>query len=297
MKADELLELCWAGVEANFRTPIREGNQLVLRPEDGDDVLISADLHGHVENFRRILEAAELDRRPRRHLVLQEVCHGGPTYHGSACRSHAMLEEVIRLKVRYPNRVHFLLSNHELSEQTGYPITKDGKILLVTFRMGIAAVYGDRSEAVHAALTAFIASCPLALRVGEVLVCHSAPEKMETFGFDASVFDRPWTLEDVSQGGSVFRLVWGRDYREENASAFAERVGAGYMIHGHTPCAAGFNTPNSRQLILDCSAEPSAYALLPTSGPHTAETIAACVRTFGAARPAPLDAAVLVAAQ
>jgi hypothetical protein len=54
---------------------------------------------------------ADLDRNPRRHLIMQEVCHGGPTYPDGGCKSHRMLEDVARLKVRYPERFHFLLSN------------------------------------------------------------------------------------------------------------------------------------------------------------------------------------------
>lgn len=279
-KADEVLELCQAGVEANRRTPIRQGNLLVLGAESGDDVLISADLHGHRENFQQILQAADLERNPRRHLVLQEVCHGGPTYDGNACRSHEMLEEVVRLKVRHPDRVHFLLSNHELSEQTMHPISKDGKILLLAFRLGLATAYGDRGEEVHAALARFIASCPLAMRVGEAFVCHSAPERMDELGFDPSVFERPLEPDDVLPGGSVFRMVWGRDYREENARAFADRVGADVLVHGHTPCAAGFNTPNGVQLILDCSAEPAAYALVSSRGRKSLESIGRGVKVF-----------------
>jgi hypothetical protein len=46
--------------------------------------------------------------------------------------SHRMLEDVARLKVRYPDRFHFILSNHELAELTEFPIMKSRKLLPAT---------------------------------------------------------------------------------------------------------------------------------------------------------------------
>ena len=66
--------------EANRNTPGREGNVVVLTPELADDVMITGDLHGHRRNFNLIRRIAALDEHPRRHLLLQEVCHGGPAY-------------------------------------------------------------------------------------------------------------------------------------------------------------------------------------------------------------------------
>lgn len=272
MQAAEICDLCYAGVEANLRTSSRCGNLIELNPAEAEDVLVSADLHGHQQNFQKILELADLDAHPKRHLILQEVCHGGPTYDQSgACRSHAMLEEVVRLKVRYPHRVHFLLSNHELAEQTSYPIVKDGKVLLVTFLLGLTAAYGDDSERVHDALSSFIGSSPLGVRVGDAFICHSAPEGLDVQDFDASIFERPLNVNDIQPGGSAFRMVWGRDYREDNAKNFADLVESSVLIHGHTPCPAGFAAPNRVQLILDCIDRPAGYLLLPTQQPLTHE--------------------------
>ncbi|HEY1065888.1 MAG TPA: metallophosphoesterase [Pirellulales bacterium] len=274
MRADEIRELCFAAVEANLRTPSRRGNIIDLNAASAEDVLVTADLHGHQDNFNRILERADLDRFPQRHLILQEVCHGGPTYDQyGACRSHAMLEAVVRLKVRYPERVHFLLSNHELAEQTSYPIVKDGKMLLVTFLLGLTTAYGDDAEQVHDALSAFIGSSPLGVRVGDAFICHSAPEEMEKHDFDPVIFERPLVEADLQPGGDAFRMVWGRDYRESNALAFADRVGAGLLIHGHTPCPAGFTAPNRVQLILDCIDRPAGCVLLPSQTSLTHDEI------------------------
>src|SRR5687768_16569696 len=82
----------------NRETPGRRGNVVVLDGDLADDVMVTADLHGNRLNFTRLLKVADLEQRPRRHLVMQEVCHGGPTYPGGGCMSHIMLEDIARLK-------------------------------------------------------------------------------------------------------------------------------------------------------------------------------------------------------
>lgn len=253
--------------EANQQTPTREGNVVLLTPEAGDDVMITADLHGHRRNFNSIRKIADLERHPRRHLILHEVCHGGPTYPSNGgCMSHGMLEDVARLKAAYPERVHFLLSNHELAELTDYPIIKAKKMLNLMFRLGLQEMYGAATEKVREAYNEFIRTCPLAVRLpGGVFVCHSLPERSDGRTFDRTIFDRPLEAPDLLEHGDVFDLVWGRDYRLENARAFAKLVAAKVLIHGHEPCPEGYQAPNEMQIILDCCAEPACYLLVPLS--------------------------------
>lgn len=253
--------------EANYNSACREGNIDIVTSDMADDVMITADLHGHRRNFNQIKKIADLDNNPRRHLVLQEVCHGGPTYPSNGgCMSHGMLEDVAKLKAKYEDRIHFILSNHELAELTEYPILKVGKMLNLMFRLGISEMYGPASEKIREAYMDFIRSCPLGLRMpGDIFVCHSAPEKVEANGFDTTVFDRELAPEDLKEGSDVFQMVWGRDYRPENAEAFANLVGAKTLIHGHTPCEKGYNAPNDTQIILDCCSRPASYVIIPTS--------------------------------
>jgi hypothetical protein len=159
--------------DANRQTESRQGNVIVLDADTADDVMITADLHGHRTNFTLIQRIADMENHPRRHLILQEVCHGGPTYPNSGgCMSHAMLEDVARLKTKYPQRVHFLLSNHEWAEVMDYPILKAKKMLNLMFRMGMQEMYGPATEKVREAYMEFLRSCPLAVRLpGDVFVC------------------------------------------------------------------------------------------------------------------------------
>lgn len=269
--------------EANVRTPGREGNVIHLTPELADDVMVTADIHGHRRNFNAIKRIADLDRNPRRHLILQEVCHGGPTYPSNGgCMSHAVLEDVAALKAKYPERVHFLLSNHELAELTDYPILKSKRMLNLLFRLGMQEMYGAATEKVREAYLPFLRSCPLAVKLpGQVFVCHSLPEGVDKGGFDPGIFQRSLDALDLKEHGDVFDLVWGRDYRPENAQAFARLVDAKVLIHGHEPCPTGFQVPNSLQIILDCCAENATYVILPTRDPLDHAQIVERIRKLG----------------
>jgi hypothetical protein len=249
---------------ANRKTAARCGNVIRLSPEFAEDVLITADLHGQRLNFGRLVRMAALDQHPRRHVILQEVLHGGPVYPGTqGCMSHLLLEDVAKWKVEYPQQVHFLLSNHELSEYTDFPISKGGKVLNVLLRFGMSEQYGDAASGIREAAMQFVGSCPLAVQLSNgIFVCHGSPNLVDEEGFDIGVFDRPLTPDDLRGGGAVFRLVWGRDFRAENAAAFAALVGAKLLIHGHEPCADGYAAPNPQQIILDCCSQNACCLLL-----------------------------------
>lgn len=251
--------------EANLATPGRTGNVVVLAPDLAEEVMITGDLHGHRKNFRGIKKIAALKDHPRRHLILQEVCHGGPTYpQNGGCMSHTLLEDVALLKVEFPHRVHFLLGNHELAEMTDYPIQKNKAMLNLLFRLGLQHMYGEATDDVRAAFIPFLQTCPLAVRLPHgVFVSHSIPEFCDARGFDTSVFEREIPYAEYFERSGVFQLVWGRDYRQLNAQAFAKLVGARVLINGHEPCHEGFVAPNDFQIILDCCGEKAGYVLLP----------------------------------
>ena len=278
--AEQTMETFQRAAEICRGLPARQGNVVRLTSGEGDEAVITADVHGNRRNFRKILRVAALDDHPRRHLMMQEVCHGGPTYPGgTGCMSHIMLEDVARLTIQYPGRFHFILSNHELAELTDFPILKGRRMLNLLFRCGLQAMYGDAAEQVRAAAQQFIRALPLALRLQSgVFVAHSLPAGMDERGFDDTVFERAITEEDLREGGAVFRLVWGRDYGRENADAFAEAVGASVLITGHEPCPEGFQHPSPRHFILDCCGENAHLAQLSIAGTLTSTDIATAIR-------------------
>jgi hypothetical protein len=269
--------------EINRQMPGRHGSTVVLAAELADEVVITGDVHGHRRNFEQIRQIAALDEQPRRHLVLQEVCHGGPSYpDGGGCMSHTIVEDVAALVTRHPRQVHLILGNHELAELSDFPIRKNNQLLNVSFRLGLRQRYGSAAEEVRHALIRFLWTCPLAARLPQgVLVTHSLPEGADRQGFDASVLSRDLQADDAIDGRDVFRLVWGRDYRRENARAFLELVGAKLSITGHEPSVEGFLAPNDLQLILDCCGDTGAYVILPVGMELSQAEIVERIETLG----------------
>lgn len=287
--AKQTAETFQAAAEAIRRMPLRHGNLVLLDETNADDVLITADLHGNRTNYHRILEIAALDEHPRRHVVFQEVCHGGPAYPGGVggCMSHLMLEDIAELTLRYPERVHFLISNHELAELTDHPISKGGKMLNLLFRTGLQSMYGEGTEIVRDAYLDFLGSLPIGLRVaGEVLVLHSLPKECDERPFQRALFEREITPADCECGGALSLLVWGRDFRQENVDAFAVQSGAELFVTGHEPCQHGFAAPNTRQVVLDCCGSQGHYMLLPVRSGLTQRDLLSAVLPLHTERPA-----------
>lgn len=273
--AQNVIDLYRRAADANRNTAARQGNLIQFTPDMADDVLISADLHGQRLNFKRLMRIADLENHPKRHVILQEVLHGGPSYPGSfGCMSHLLLEDVAGWKTDFPEQVHYLLSNHELSELTEFPIAKAGKVLNVHLQLGMTHQYGEAFSRVRQAAMQFIASCPIAARLSNgIFLCHGSPNLVDERGFDTSVLDRPLTPADLAPDGAVFRLMWGRDFRAENAAAFAALVQARLLIHGHEPCEDGFAAPNAQQIILDSCCQNARYLQIPVAETLTQEQI------------------------
>ncbi len=255
--------------EANRRMPGRVGASLIVSPDWAAEVMVTGDIHGNRLNFNRLRKIAALDEHPKRLLILQEVCHGGPVYsENGGCMSHAILEDVAEFALRHPRQVHLLLGNHEMAELTDFPIRKNNQLLNLLFRLGLHQMYGSAAEEVRQAALRYLWSCPVAVRLPNgVLIAHSLPDGVDRRGFDPTALTRALTPEDGAEGSDVFRLLWGRDYRRENARAFCERVGAKLLITGHEPCEEGFIAPNDRQVILDCCGDKCAFVILPVEQP------------------------------
>jgi hypothetical protein len=263
-------------------TPGRQG-MVVQLSAPSEDVLVAGDLHGNLAHFQSLLDRARLDRHPRRHLVLQELIHGDARYPNGACKSHQLVDLVAALKCQYPDRVHLLIGNHELSEVVQRPILKGGVSTGDLFRQGIDVAYGEHSAQVQSAYVELFESLPLGLRTANrVFMSHSFPESEDLDnGFDAGIFQSRSVGEiRQSNGTSLHDLLWGRDGTEGTAQRFAKLVEADLLITGHMPCPNGFHSPNPLQLILDSSRFPACYCLVPNLTPITLADLLAAVRAL-----------------
>jgi Calcineurin-like phosphoesterase len=272
-----LLTTLQRAAAAFHATPGRRGRVVDLN--GAAEVLVTGDLHGNLDNFRRLLQIADLARNPARQFVLQEAIHGPHRYAAGGDRSHQLLDLIAALKCQYPRQVHFLIGNHELAQATGRRIAKDEVELNDLFIQGIRTAYGDRADDVYAAYLRLIASAPLALRTpNRIFLSHSLPPMSLLAAFDRAALEREEPTDaDCLPGGAVHALVWGRDMRPATVAAFLQKMDADLLITGHIPCDRGFDAPNDRQLILDSLGHPAAYCLFPADRPLTHTELLNCI--------------------
>jgi Calcineurin-like phosphoesterase len=291
---ERLLPLIRRAVEAFWATPGRRGHVIYL--DNAVDVIVAGDMHGNVDNLGRLLKIADLACHPGRHLALQEVIHGklryppDPASHhpiplspeGRGDRSHQMLDLIAALKCQFLGRVHFLPGNHELSQWTNRLIGKGDEDLNALFRLGVETAYKEHAAAIYDAYMDMIAASPLVVRTpNRIFLSHSLPAAQRLETFDPAVLERDeFREEDLTLGGTVHSLVWGRTTSEEHVAAFLHKMDADWLITGHVPQEQGFAVANSRQLILDAQGSPACYCLFPCDRPVTIEELGAMVGTL-----------------
>ena len=189
------------------------------------------------------------------------------------------------LKLQFPERVHLLMGNHELSQWTGRPVMKNDADLNALFEDGVTAAYGpEKGEAVYAGYLRLFGVLPLALRTANrVFLSHSLPRARALERFDLRHLETDaFPPEDLTAGGSVYELLWGRDTKPDHSRAFLDKVNADWLVTGHIAFDAGYSFPSAHHLIVDCCSSPAAFAHLSTTAPLTAETFRASLRVVGA---------------
>ena len=275
-----LLRTLQQAIQGFRNTPGRNGRLVCL--QNGDEVMVVGDLHGNLENFRKALLKADLVKHPGRHLVLQELVHGPHKYPAGGDKSHQLMDLLAALKCQFPQQVHLLLGNHELSQWTGQGIAKAEADLNAAFREGVGTAYGPRAPEIYAAYLDLFTVIPLAVRTpNRVFLSHSIPGRSKLEQFDPVKLS--WDLhdeEDVRPGGTVHSLVWGRDTSAETVATFLHKVDADWVITGHIPCERGFDVPNERQIILDALGTPACYCLFPIDRAVTQESLVSCIATL-----------------
>ena len=271
---DRLLATLRQAARACRATPGRRGR--LVCPGEAVEVLVAGDLHGNLENFRRLLTLADLAGHPGRHLVLQELIHGNLKYaDDKGDRSHQLVDLFSALKCKYPDRVHLILGNHELSELTGRIIGKDGQTLNLRFRQGIERTYGPRTQDIYQSYLGLFAALPLAVRTpNRVFICHTLPDARYLETLDLGLLQADdWPEESKKRGGTIYALTWGRDTTPETADRFATMVDAELFVTGHQPCDAGFRQANHRQIIIDGTNPFPAYCLFSARSPITIDSL------------------------
>jgi len=277
----DLINLLNTGTRLNQHDALRNGNMLSF-PGLGD-LVVAGDLHNHKRNFQRIRTAAALADHPQRHVILQEIVHGGLLGADGGDHSLDMLLEAIAWADAYPGQVHFLLANHDLAQVYGHPIMKDGYDLTDRFSRYFKIRAGSQLTAASQAFRSFMLTMPLAaITFSGILLAHSLPGPRDMATFDSTILRRQLTETDFSRIGSVYQLVWGRGQTPEVLAALAKAWWCELFICGHQAQDTGYGTIGERMLILDSCHNHGTFLHIDLARPYTMGELIAATKPLAA---------------
>ena len=273
--AHAVAEIFRRGAEANRTARCRVHS--IDRIEAPGTLIATGDIHDNPVHLQKLITAAQMDHADGDpgvggpHLVLHELIHGDNLLSGMDF-SHRALARVAALKSAFPERVHVLLANHELSQIAGMGIVKDGVRVVEVFNDAVDFAFGDDAPLVHQAIKDFVRSMPIALRAvtprGDILCAHSVPAAAMMQRFDASILSRDLTETDYEpRKGSAHLMVWGRQYDDELLEDLVERWGVNVFILGHEHVKDGWQIIEPCALVLNSDHERGVYLPIDLADP------------------------------
>ena len=244
-----MIDLLSKAVEANHADKYRRAN-LVHLPADGS-LILTGDLHGHRRNFERIVSFADLANQPARHVVFQEIIHGGPEDSLGGCLSYRLLYDVVRYKLSYPDRVHVIMGNHDTAYINDSEVMKDGREMNRAMRSAMEREFGGAADDIELATKQLLFSQPLAVQCdNRIWASHSLPGDRLIERFDPDILHRPLKINDVARPGSAYLLTWGRQHSQALLDRMARLFDSDIFILGHQPQEQGWGQAGKNLIIL-----------------------------------------------
>ncbi|MHC4206398.1 MAG: metallophosphoesterase [Planctomycetota bacterium] len=244
-----IIDLLNAGTEANNADKYRRNN-LICLPAEGS-LTLTGDLHGHRRNFERIVAFADLANNPDRHILFQEIIHGGPEDSCGGCLSYRLLFDVVRYKLSFPDRVHIIMGNHDTAFINNSEVMKDGREMNRAMCLAIDREFGSDSADVKLAVKQFLFSQPLAVRTESgIWASHSLPSDRFAEKFDPQILDRKLKVNDVVRPGSAYLLTWGRKHSQKLLDKLAGQFNVNLFVLGHQPQEKGWNQGGENLIII-----------------------------------------------
>lgn len=269
----KIIDLVNKGIRANQADRFRRAN-LVRLPGQGS-LVVGGDIHGHRRNLERIITYADIPNHPDRHLILQEIIHGGPEDDTGGCLSYQLLFDAVRFKLEFPDQVHFVMGNHDTACICSTEVMKNGKEMNRAMSMALEREFQQAGSDVKLAIRQFLFSQPLAVRCSNgVWISHSLPSNQFAAQFDPGVFDRELQLNDCRKPGSAYLLTWGRRHSQDVLDTMARRLDARVFILGHQPQQAGWRVFGENLIILASDHDHGCLLELDLAKPYTARTLA-----------------------
>jgi predicted phosphodiesterase len=246
-----IIDLLNNGIRANQTDKFRRGN-LISLPKSGS-LVVTGDIHGHRRNFERIVTWSKLADHPDRHLIFQEIIHGGPEDEAGGCLSYKLLFDVVRLKLRFPHQIHLVMGNHDTACICSAEVMKNGKEMNRAMDSALEREFSQASPNVRLAIRQFLFSQPLAVRCGNRLwISHSLPGDRSIDEFDPRIFERELQVADCERPGSAYLLTWGRRHSQAALDRLAKILDVDVFILGHQPQTSGWCQAGENLIILAC---------------------------------------------
>jgi len=244
-----VIDLLNNGAEANRADRFRQGNVVHL-PADAR-LIVTGDIHGHRRNFERAVAFTDLANNPDRHILLQEIIHGGPEDAEGGCLSYRLLFDVVRYKLSFPDRVHIIMGNHDTAFISNSKVMKDGKEMNRSLSLALEREFQEAVNDVELAMRQFLFSQPLAVRCeNRIWVSHSLPSDHYIDKFDRQVLGRQLKIDDFKKPGSAYLLTWGRNHSQTLLDKVAELLDVDIFILGHQPQQKGWSQLGDNLLII-----------------------------------------------
>jgi len=244
-----VIDLLKKAVEANNNDGFRRGN-LIHLPANGS-LIITGDIHGHRRNFEKIVSFADLDNNPDRHIILQEIIHGGPEDPQGGCLSYQLLFDVARYKCSFPDQVHIIMGNHDTAFIINSEIMKDGKEMNRSMSLALSREFQQSSTEIEQAIRQFLFSQPLAVRCdNRIWISHSLPSDRFVDKFDQQSFDRKLEIDDCKKPGPAYLLTWGRKHSQLLLDKMAKLLDVDIFVLGHQAQQQGWSQAGKNLIII-----------------------------------------------
>lgn len=254
----------------------RDGN--IINLPDKGRVIVTGDLHGNINGFSQIVRHANLSANSDTHIIFQEIIHGGPEDMQGGCLSFKLLRDAALLKIAYPDNVHFIMANHDMSAICGTDVLRGGKEMTKAFEAGLERCYGQYFEMVHLALRQFLFSQALAVKTSNgIFISHSLPADRFEDDFDFEVFERPLSINDIKRPNSAYLLVWGRNHSAGLLKRLADKLGVKFFVAGHQKQDDGWKRVDPNMVILASDHSNGCVATIDLAKDYDIDQLCGCV--------------------
>lgn len=267
-----IIDLLNKGAEANNADRFRRGNLVCLPP--AGSLVVSGDIHGHRRNFEKITTFADLANNPDRHIILQEIIHGGPEDSNGGCLSYELLFDAVRYKLCFPDRIHIIMGNHDAAFIVNSRVMKEGKEMNRSMRSALELRFRQDSADVELAMKQLLFSQPLAVRCGNrIWMSHSLPSSRFADKFNPEILDRKLKIDDCKKPGSAHFLIWGRDHTQTLLDKMAELFDVDIFVLGHQPQPEGWKRIGKNLIIIASDHNHGCLLPIDLSIPYTVEQL------------------------